>query len=390
MVRSSLQQRQQVIEAAQATLNELGIDPTEPVDVFSAIERLDLDLTFLPLDNLLGAVMPTGRGGVIVTTERPPTVQRYTAAHEVGHWVLDADRLALDGELEVNGSSPQLREQNAQLFASYFLMPAPLVRRVAADHGVPPGVVPGPEQVYLIARDLYTSYEATSRHLRNLGYITSLVLKELMAIAPLTAKRQVGRGRRPIDGHADVWTLDAEAVEAHPNVNVRINDEVTIALPENRTTGYTWLLAGEESDRLEAESRPEPDSFATSTDRQDLRTRRPRISDPTSAVAIREALRRVPTDAPMIEGAAPEFDGPVSVVDSRYFPGWFGRSAVARMDKHRQSIAAAAQTRLAQDESRPAISATGLRLISFRPNIEGRWRILLYLRGPSSQPLLRL
>lgn len=74
--------RRAAMQAAQETLDQLNLDISTPIDVFGAIDQLDLDVTFMPLRNLLGAILPDG--GVLLTTERPTSVQRYTAAHEIG------------------------------------------------------------------------------------------------------------------------------------------------------------------------------------------------------------------------------------------------------------------------------------------------------------------
>ena len=95
----------------------------------------------MPMDGLLGAFVPEGAGGVLITDQRPITVQRYTAAHELGHWRLEHGHgLALDGEEHVFGANPVERERLAQVFAASLLMPPPLVlsllaRIGVADHG---------------------------------------------------------------------------------------------------------------------------------------------------------------------------------------------------------------------------------------------------------------
>jgi hypothetical protein len=109
----------QAAESAGRLLDELGIQTTRQVDVFSICEQLGLWLAFMPLDNLLGAFVPEGTGGVLITERRPITVQRYTAAHELGHWRLDHGHdLALDGTDHVFGANPPERERLAQVFAA--------------------------------------------------------------------------------------------------------------------------------------------------------------------------------------------------------------------------------------------------------------------------------
>ena len=83
----------------------MAIDQGAVIDPFAAIDRLGLTLNITKLDNLLGAVVPQGDGGVLITSERSPAIQRYTAAHEIGHWILHEDHLRMDGEAEVLGQT---------------------------------------------------------------------------------------------------------------------------------------------------------------------------------------------------------------------------------------------------------------------------------------------
>ena len=59
---------------------------SENVDVIAAALDLDVSLLFRPLKGLLGAYLPFPAPGILVTTERPLSIQRFTAAHEVGHF----------------------------------------------------------------------------------------------------------------------------------------------------------------------------------------------------------------------------------------------------------------------------------------------------------------
>src|SRR5580704_7944833 len=58
------------------------------VDVFGAIHTVGLPLILRPLDKLLGAYLSDPEPGVLVTTQRPMSIQRFTAAHELGHFSL--------------------------------------------------------------------------------------------------------------------------------------------------------------------------------------------------------------------------------------------------------------------------------------------------------------
>ncbi len=163
---------QRSLQAAQSAgrlLDELGVEQTRQVDVFSMCEDLGLWLAFVPMDGLLGALVPEGTGGVLITDRRPITVQRYTAAHELGHWRLEQGRgLALDGEEQVFGANPVERERLAQVFAANLLMPPPLVLSLLARIGVADHGPIRPDQAYFVAREAGVSYEAAVRQLTNL------------------------------------------------------------------------------------------------------------------------------------------------------------------------------------------------------------------------------
>jgi len=54
------------------------------VDVFGTIVKEKIPLMFRSLEGLLGAFLPGPVPGIIVTTLRPLSVQRFTGAHELG------------------------------------------------------------------------------------------------------------------------------------------------------------------------------------------------------------------------------------------------------------------------------------------------------------------
>lgn len=224
--------------AAADTLHALNIDQQRAVDPFGAIDRLGLDLVIAKLDNLLGAVLPDGHGGVLITSERPVGVQRYTAAHEIGHWILHSDHLRLDGASEILGNPTAEWERQAQLFAAYFLMPPPLMEAAVARHGVKRGNV-RPEQVYLISRDVGVSYEAAIHRLNTMKLIGRSEAAALHRVSRLDALKGAFDGHRPVDGYAELWSVD-ETLD-RVTVPVREGDDVLIMLPENRTTGWRWL-----------------------------------------------------------------------------------------------------------------------------------------------------
>ena len=206
--------RADALVAAAETLDALAIDQGALIDPFAAIDRLGLALCITKLDNLLGAVIPQGDGGVLITSERSPAIQRYTAAREIGHWILHEDHLQMDGETEVLGRPSSAMEREAQLFAGYFLMPPPLFDQVVAAYNLRPGDV-HPEHVYRLSRDLHVSYEASARRLYVAHLIDRTTLTRILKFGRMSALQRASDGHRPADGLADVWdaTSDEEVVD---------------------------------------------------------------------------------------------------------------------------------------------------------------------------------
>src|SRR4051812_25263932 len=70
------------------------------VNVLETIHRMGLPVLFRPLHGLLGAYVPSANAaGILVTTERNLHIQRFTAAHELGHHVLEHRALSLDKDV---------------------------------------------------------------------------------------------------------------------------------------------------------------------------------------------------------------------------------------------------------------------------------------------------
>jgi hypothetical protein len=136
------------------------------VDVFGAIHGLDLPLLLRPLRGLLGAYLSDPAPGVLVTTQRPMSIQRFTAAHELGHFAL-SHQPSLDDEsilrrMPVSGQpAGDFQEIEADAFAVAFMMPRWLVGWHAARQGWTADHFKQPNMVYQLALRMGASYEAT-------------------------------------------------------------------------------------------------------------------------------------------------------------------------------------------------------------------------------------
>lgn len=345
--------RTALLEAA-GLLEDLGVDQTQPIDVFRLIVQLDIWLTFVPLGTTLGACLPVGRGGIMITTRRQPAVQRYTAAHEIGHWILDHGHPWIDDEEAILRPSAPERERIAQLFAAYLVMPPPLVDATAAHHGIRAGQMPEPPQAYSVARDMGVSYEAAVRQMAELDVISTQDRDRLLHVSPLAAKRALAHGARPVVGNADVWPIDERWNGA--SLDVTTADEIVIALPENRTTGYRWMTPTDLVARDKRHAQPAPPPFADASPDSHIDAR-PGHAD----------LDRVPIDDRRHDETGVE--PPLQVVTDQYVPG--GLSRTQRETVSQRRALAGAQT---LDRAAPRIGATGRRWLNVQARAEGTWR----------------
>ena len=373
-------QLRHALQEADGLLQELSIDQEAPIDVFDIVDQLGLWLVFNPLKNLLGAAVPKGDGGIMLTTERGVGVQRYTAAHEIGHWILDYGQPTFDTEDDIYRPVAD-RERLAQVFASQLLMPPPLVFSACTRYGIRSSQTALPQAVYSVARDIGSSYEAAARQLANLEIISSGRRDELLRVEPATIKAELCLGHRP-SGAVDVWPVGLDSVGA--TLSVTEGDEVVVLLPENRTTGYRWLTDNDLR-RREQRTRSAPPELDTSmnvaTAQRDWAP--PRRRPVVSAKAVDEALARVPGGTGAIRvlstpptpaapsGGPAELDHPLTVVDDRYRASRSPVPAAQRRAARRAIARGGAASAPGGPGPAVAIAGTGTRLLALRSVGEG-------------------
>ncbi len=379
--------RLQAADSANRLLLEAGIDQQRQIDVFALIESLGIWLAFFPLDNLLGAYLPEGTGGILITTERSIPIQRYTAAHELGHWRLDGGNdLALDTETEVLGRTSAERETLAQFFAAALLMPPPLVNCVLQRRRSPTTITPG--DVYALAREAGVSFKAATRQLHHLDYIAFSEQQDLLAVTQMSVKTEIGAGRRPEIGTADVWPVD-QAWDGH-QLNVRPNDELVISLPEDRSTGYRWAVLAETDQPPTRPRFPEPPPCAETPPVPRDFANLPSVTKtpptpPAAAVDIARSTEPAPPrQREHISG------GRAEVVGDIYLPPGAKREPdpstrrsrrLARLDA---STSAAAVDHARSDEIR--VGGVGRRVIGIRLHTPGETQVRLILHNAYDDP----
>lgn len=216
------------------------------IDVFGAILARDAALLFRPLQGLLGAYLPGPVPGVIISTQRPLRVQRFTGAHELGHDVL-GHQASLDGE-EILGRAPRARaahdpqEVAADAFAAEFLVPKWLLQHHARRQGWNRASMADPAVVYQLALRVGASYDATCRALERDRIIDADTRQGLLAVPRRRVKEALLDGQPVEDWHRDVWLLterdEGMTVEGQPE------DVFVLKLREKGGAGYLWSADG--------------------------------------------------------------------------------------------------------------------------------------------------
>ncbi len=236
------------VKAAHTLHRDLGVRETlersgGPVNVFAAITKLGATLMFQPLDKLLGAYLPAEEPGVLITTKRTLPVQRFTAAHELGHLYmrhepsLDDEGILRRAPFSVN-SRLQRQEREADAFASMFLAPAWLLALIVRRQDWRPERLGDPETVYQLSLRLGTSYSATCYVLERHKVINRSQRERLLKLEPKEIKRAILDGYEPPDWRSDVWVLTDR--DEGLLIEGGRYDLFVVRLRENSSAGYLW------------------------------------------------------------------------------------------------------------------------------------------------------
>ncbi len=229
------------VRAAQREHQRIGTEFTSRVEIFDVIEDERIWLLFQRLRSLYGAYKRYGdASGIVINSQHPLTLQRYTAAHEYGHHVLGHAASADDQTRIIFRKSHDPREIAAQAFAGEFLMPLQLVNYALRTMGISGRDLPlTARQVYQLALELGVSYTAAVTQLVGQHKLTVSTGRRLQQESPLALKTSLA-GLRPADSWADVWLLD-ESQEGR-QFAPRLRDEIHVMLAETPSTGYVWQL----------------------------------------------------------------------------------------------------------------------------------------------------
>ena len=213
------------------------------IDVFGAIAELHVPLLLRPLDGLLGAYLRVPEPGILVTTKRPLAVQRFIAAHELGHHCLGHEG-SLDDEITLRESGgpdaarPDLREVEANAFATGILLPKWLVARQTNVQGWQAKHLADPIVVYQLSLRMGASFEATRRALRNYDLISAEIAQSMQRTKLRQVKETLLGGYAPPDYRRDVWLLTQH--DQGTWIQASRKDVFVIRLREHPASGYVW------------------------------------------------------------------------------------------------------------------------------------------------------
>jgi len=213
------------------------------IDVFSVISRLGATLMFQPLDKLLGAYLPGDENGILITTQRPLPIQRFTAAHELGHLYL-RHQPSLDDEGILRrspfsgGARVDRQEREADAFASTFLVPPWLVAILLQRQDWSADSLADPLFAYQASLRLGTSYSATCYAFERHKIIDRDQRARLLSVKPQQIKQSALAGYEPSDWRGDVWVLTDKDEDFL--IEGGRKDLFVVHLRENSGAGYLW------------------------------------------------------------------------------------------------------------------------------------------------------
>ena len=215
------------------------------VDVFAAISELDIPLVFKPLNSALGLCLPAPLKGIIVTTKRGLHIQRFTAAHELGHVILEHQG-SIDQEILERGPlepthGRDLKEVAADAFAAEFVLPRWLYRHhIRAQSWTVAKDLRDPDVIYQLSLRMGASYEATCWGLVGHEILDQGSVDKLRKATVARLKGRVGGEFKPANGWADAWRLTSK--DNGSLLYGSPNDLVRIELDEAPGSGYQWQI----------------------------------------------------------------------------------------------------------------------------------------------------
>jgi Zn-dependent peptidase ImmA (M78 family) len=246
-----------------------SVDDSGRIDVYDAIAKLNVPLMFTKLDGLLGAYYRHPSPGVLVTTERPLSQQRYTAAHELGHHFL-GHTPSLDDESILRRTpfeavpDDNLQEVEAEAFAASFLLPRWLLDWHCERQSWTDSSFLDPSLIYQLALRVGTSYEATVWTLSRFEVFRRATAQKMAQVKPKDLKVKLLHGFKPEKfREVDVWSVTSR--DADLRLFGGPKDLFVVKLTEHSGSGYLWRIESVDGEALAIVDDGREDSESEST-----------------------------------------------------------------------------------------------------------------------------
>jgi Zn-dependent peptidase ImmA (M78 family) len=213
------------------------------IDVFGMLVERDIPVMIRPLKKLLGAFIDDPAKGVMVTSQRPLPVQRFTAAHELGHEALgheasfDEEEI-LTRALFVTEAGYDRREIQANAFASQLLTPSWLIVQHMKRQGWTRESLTDPVVVYQLSLRMGSSFSATCYALGESKGIDEPTRERLLKVKPRTIKQSLVKPYEPETWYGDVWLVTER--DNGMVLDGSRSDLVVLKFEEHASSGYLW------------------------------------------------------------------------------------------------------------------------------------------------------
>lgn len=214
------------------------------INIFAMIYELNVPLMLRPLEGLLGAYLNVPSPGILVTTQRPLSIQRFTAAHELGHCMLD-HQPSLDDEDSILRRMPinlepglSHQEVEADAFAVGFMLPKWLLAFHMRRQNWTIKDLRRPGVVYQLSLRLGSSFEALCWTLLRYKMIKYNQARELLLVKPKALKEILLADHKPNNYRGDVWLLTER--DAGMLIDGSRHDLFVLKLTEHSNGGYLW------------------------------------------------------------------------------------------------------------------------------------------------------
>jgi Zn-dependent peptidase ImmA (M78 family)/predicted secreted protein len=212
------------------------------IDVFGTILKQQIPLMFRPLDALLGLYLP--EPGILVTTQRTLSIQRWTAAHELGHASMHHEASFDDESLLTRVATATATYQPVEIaadsFATHFLLPKWLFVANAARHKWTKKDLLNPLITYQLSLRVGASYQGTCMALHRHQLITQNELNRLMVVEVKSIKQHLLAGYQLENWYPDVWLLTE--TDEGTSIEGDSRDAFVIQLQEKTGSGYIWNI----------------------------------------------------------------------------------------------------------------------------------------------------